>query len=390
MTITAPPKPKSPALVPDPADPEQLEALIEEARRRTRRRRAAVRRSRIARRGRWSRRRPARWDRWAGDSLFGRKRLGRIRSRASIRAISRGRNGPLTFVDGNRIVAIDHRGVRHLLFRCSADSSGPRFCSLIQGIVWSPMGDELLFSSTTVTIPSRYGGMHVLDLRSGKTRRAGTEEFSTAWARDGRIALVDPATWPTPVGWIDIRRIGRATMEPLRSGTDGLDSSPSWSPDGRRLVFSTRQSGESTISLIDSDGSHRQLLARHAFAPAGSPDGRLIAYRSPCGVKLITPSGTAVLPRTRNRCGSLRVHGVPHWSPTERGSRSRGARARTSWIPMGYVADSSGSAATGGGTAHSPAPPRRSPGSRSRSNWGRLLAKHPRSVACRRRRLLPL
>lgn len=316
MRVSSPPRPPN-----DPVTHDELEALvealIEEARQRARRRR----------------------KRYAAAALFVVAGLGSAAmliggsggpaavsanasspssaspAQASARA-PHVRNGPLTVAEGNRIVAVDRRGVRHPIFRCSAPS-GSRFCSTMEGFAWSPTGDKLLFSSTTVTIASRYSGMHVLDLNTGKTKRAGSEGYSPDWSRDGRIAIVHPEAFLDPVGWILIRRINRpvVTDTVLKTGTEGFDSSPSWSPDGDRLVFATRKVGLSTISIIDSDGSHRRLLARHASSPTWSPDGRVIAYRSPCGVKLITPRGADVTPANGSGCRSLGVRGVPHWSP---------------------------------------------------------------------------
>jgi TolB protein len=169
-------------------------------------------------------------------------------------------------------------------------------------------------------MPSRFSGMHLLDVATGKTRRAGGEGLSPAWSQDGRIALVEPSVWPSPAGSIYIRRIVASHVkdELLATGTVGYDSSPSWSPDGKRLVFATRRDGQWTISIIDADGSHRRLLAKHATAPAWSPDGSVIAYRTSCGVRLISPSGADMTPQTHRGCGSLGVRGVPHWSPDGR------------------------------------------------------------------------
>ena len=319
MSVSAPQRPPRSS---DPPDRAELEALIEEARRRARRRRrrylaaalllgAGIGSAAVIFGGGGG---PAALTSHAGppDSPG--------RAQAALRPLGV-RNGPLTVADGNGMFSINSRGARHDLFRCQ-ESPGDRFCTIMESIAWSPRGDELLFSSTTISIPSRYNGMHVLDLRTGKTRRAGAEGFSPDWSRDSRIALVQPtfpATFPSLVGSIFIRRIdgGTAREAALATGTEGYDSSPSWSPDGKRLVFATRQKGESTISIIDSDGSRRRLLAAHASAPAWSPDGSLIAYRTSCGVKLITPQGTDATPRVPGVCG-LGVRGAPHWSPDGR------------------------------------------------------------------------
>jgi dipeptidyl aminopeptidase/acylaminoacyl peptidase len=320
MSVSAPARPSRSD---DSIDREELralvEALIEEARRRTRRRRrrnAAAALLVAAGIG-------------AGALIFGgsggpaavsanEASSGGRSASASVRPL-RVRNGPLTVADGNGIIALDRHGARHRLFGCQPPGFD-RFCTVIQGIAWSPSGDELLFTPTTVSMPSRFRGMHLLDVATGKTRRAGGEGFSPAWSQDGRIALVEPSIWPLPVGSIYIRRIvgSHVTDELLATGTVGYDSSPSWSPDGKRLVFATRRDGQWTISIIDADGSHRRLLATHATAPTWSPDGTVIAYRTSCGARLISPNGTDVSPQTHRGCGSLGVRGVPHWSPDGR------------------------------------------------------------------------
>ena len=314
MSVTAPPKPKSATLIEDPADREALEALIEEARQRARRRRR----------------------RYAGAALliaagigFSTVVLGGSGGPAVISPAAsapgapvgaqsppplRVRNGPLTVIDWSSIVAVGSRGDAHRLFRCD-DAPAPRYCTLIEGVAWSPTGDELLFSTTTISTSSRFQGMHVLDIASGKVRSAGGEGLSPSWSRDGRIALVVPRNFPRALGAIQIRRIVGSHVRDrwLDTGTDGYDSSPSWSPDGTRLVFATRENGESTISIIDADGSHRRLLARHASWPSWSPDGKLIAYKTPCGVKLITPSGRDATSETG--CHPFRLRSAPSWSP---------------------------------------------------------------------------
>jgi dipeptidyl aminopeptidase/acylaminoacyl peptidase len=324
MTVAAPPRPPSPARTsPEskPLDCEEIEALVEalfeEARRETRRRHRRY---------------------WVVAALAAFVGVGVLTlldggAASQITASAPGsppkaqtphpalrvRNGPLTVIDGDGILAVSSRGRRHQLFRCR-EYLGPRFCTIIGTVAWSPQGDTLLFSAATVSLPSSFGGMHLLDLATGKIRRAGREGFSPSWSRDGRIALVSPASWPRPVGSIQIRRIvgSHVTDEWLDTGTEGHDSSPSWSPDGKQLVFATRQDGPSTISIIGADGSRRRLLAEHASSPAWSPDGSVIAYESGCGVKLITPSGRDVTPGRHSGCHSFGFRGAPVWSPDGR------------------------------------------------------------------------
>ena len=61
------------------------------------------------------------------------------------------------------------------------------------------------------------------------------------------------------------------------------DSAPSWSPDGKRIVFTSERDGNWEIYVMDADGSHpRRLTENDNFDqfPAWSPDGERIAFMS--------------------------------------------------------------------------------------------------------------
>jgi WD40 repeat protein len=61
------------------------------------------------------------------------------------------------------------------------------------------------------------------------------------------------------------------------------DEDPAWSPDGRRIAFTSDRSGSREIYVADADGSNALRLTNDAAAdyqPAWSPDGARIAFVS--------------------------------------------------------------------------------------------------------------
>jgi hypothetical protein len=90
-----------------------------------------------------------------------------------------------------------------------------------------------------------------------------------AWAGPGDGARAD-----IHVGDLDRGAVTRLTH-------DGLNTSPVWTPDGRRLYFARREDQLFRIASIDADGGHPTLLppaARHAFPGSVSGDGRALAF----------------------------------------------------------------------------------------------------------------
>ena len=73
---------------------------------------------------------------------------------------------------------------------------------------------------------------------------------------------------------------------PRRLTNNGHDDfSPSWSPDGKRIVFSSKRAGgvTSEIYVMDADGNNPQRLTNNGhddFSPSWSPDGKCIVYSS--------------------------------------------------------------------------------------------------------------
>jgi TolB protein len=98
---------------------------------------------------------------------------------------------------------------------------------------------------------------------------------------------------------------------------DGADShSPSWSPAGTRIVFvrDLNDAAGEDLYVMNADGSdaHR-IVTAPGFdnSPAWSPDGRLIAYAHNTLLRTVRPDGTGIRTLARDA-------GQPSWSPSGR------------------------------------------------------------------------
>jgi Tol biopolymer transport system component len=99
----------------------------------------------------------------------------------------------------------------------------------------------------------------------------------------------------------------------LRRLSSGDDDAPSWSPDGKALVFHryiNSESGDNRILVQPLRGKARVL--GQGQSPQWSPDGRWIAYKANSGLNAIQPHG-----RRRHRVVRGDVSGFA-WSPDGR------------------------------------------------------------------------
>ena len=145
---------------------------------------------------------------------------------------------------------------------------------------WSPDGRQMVYMRET-------GGVWILDLSSGDSRKVmdcgtGPHACSLAWAPDGtRIAVAHD----TLLELVDPHDGSRTTVLTFGSDPSSAVSSPSWSPDAQRIAFEGR-SGDRRHQLyaVNRNGSNLTPLGEPAprdslrLAPAWSPDGSKIAY----------------------------------------------------------------------------------------------------------------
>jgi Tol biopolymer transport system component len=168
----------------------------------------------------------------------------------------------LAYDDGNQILV------------ARADGTHSRSVAVGSHPAWSPDGREIAFVA-----PDPDGGSDTgiwrLDLGTGTRKQVtdGPEDLSPDWSRKGVIAFRRGFQRDDDYGNVfTVRPDGSGLTRLTGPGGDG----PSWSPDGRRLLFTRGDQ----LRVIGAAGGRSRAIrvpqASHAGA-VWSPDGRLIA-----------------------------------------------------------------------------------------------------------------
>jgi hypothetical protein len=302
---------------PGPPDVDPLEALIKEARRRARRRRAWYGASSLLAAG-------------AVVAGFHGFNGGGSHARASAPAKPAGhgppqqsrapqavKNGPLALTDGLHPQGIFLIGPHGRVLRSLPICGEPK-CGEVTSAAWSPDGRMLAYGTASGANWHPRDGLHLFDLTRNKDRRLSPGYANwqgLAWSRDGtRLAYVTDAN-------LEVIRLAHP-LQPreLRASA----TSPSWSPNGRRIAYdryheSAHRGATWGIYVSRLDGSHVRRLSKWGNSPAWSPDGSLIAYSVRCGIRLMTPTGKDVTPVSAWNCVHIGIPGAPAvWSPDGR------------------------------------------------------------------------
>lgn len=136
---------------------------------------------------------------------------------------------------------------------------------------WAPSGRELVFTS------DRSGGPQVflMSADGSNVRRLtfeGDYNAAPVWSPRGNLIAYVCRTPKKEYKLCVITPDGQKRLQ-LTTGL-GVDDSPSWSPDGRHLVFSSTVEGKSQIYMIDADGKDLERITftgTHNSAPSWSP-----------------------------------------------------------------------------------------------------------------------
>lgn len=205
----------------------------------------------------------------------------------------------------------------------------------IRGLTWSLDGRSIVFSSDREGQP----GLWRVAASGGVPQRVSgvteTAAFPSLHAQHDTLVYMhwdgDHGIWRVPLGHSAQPGAELTRLDPFREDNEH----PRYSPDGRRIVFSSDRSGPREIWLSDATGANPvQLTSLRAYAgsPRWSPDGRLIAFDARIDgnwdVYVISASGGALRRLAHHAAEDSR----PSWSSDGRWIYFRSSRSGTAQI----------------------------------------------------------
>ena len=164
--------------------------------------------------------------------------------------------------------------------------------------VEDPVG-EVVFSSMRTQPgidPSGHFQLYKLDVRTKKLRQLtntpGQHSMGPTWSPDGkRIAFsstrngsVGTPNWPIADGTIWMMDADGSRVRQVTSVDDAhTHSFPAWSPDGKWIAFMSTSRVDPTrpsVFVVRPDGTDMHIVQYDALYPSWSPDSRSIAFSS--------------------------------------------------------------------------------------------------------------
>ena len=223
--------------------------------------------------------------------------------RTRARLLLRNAYGPAWSPDGSRLAFVSRRSGDEEIYVAKADGTGVTRLTRLPGPdlspAWSSDGRRLAWSRNAEIWTMTAAGA---DKRKLVARaKPWHEHHAPAWHR---AALVYSSTRVSAFNTELFRAPAkRLTFTPGSDGVLGDDSMPDFTPDGRRIVFTSNRDRQGEIYVMNASGTGQQRLTRRAgddWAPDVSPDGTRIAFTQlPDSIWTMNADGTGLTRLTR-------------------------------------------------------------------------------------------
>jgi TolB protein len=189
--------------------------------------------------------------------------------------------------------------------------------------VWSPDGRELLYTQ------HRAGKIQLVLLKSGAAPLVVSQgelpQYDACWSPDGKRIAFSNVKQSGTQGDVDIYTAASdmTELKPLavNQGKLSHEEWASWSPDGKRIAFTSTAEGNQEIYSVNADGGNRQRLTNDPALdahPAWSPDGSKLAFATSRWGDLelarMDADGSNIVRLTESRG----LDDYPAWSPDGR------------------------------------------------------------------------
>ncbi len=184
---------------------------------------------------------------------------------------------------------------------------------------WSPDGRKIAFSRVEFASNQLSSHQEIYLMNPDGTSQSKlttqsldgtTDDTSPTWSPDskrlafGRVGLAEAAGKVRGQIYV-MNADGRGVT--LLTSDEGLNQAPSWSPDGEQIAFSSGAIGRTQIYVMNEDGTgRRQVTKDRGASPAWAPGGKIsFVNGADFQLYLINVDGSGEIPLTNNGAENL-------------------------------------------------------------------------------------